>query len=121
MKLPKFLLILFSVTFFSFLYVHQQAEIIRLAYVVQKQSGVFQDLLDKNTNLRYNIEKSASLIKIGEKISASKNFQMPDTYRLVVMARSASPAQKNQAVARESLLSRVFSVKRQAVAETIEH
>lgn len=120
MKLPKFLLILFSVTFFSFLYVYQQAEIIRLAYVVQKQSAIFQDLLDKNTNLRYNIEKSASLIRIGDKISASKNFQMPDTYRLVVLARSRVPAANKQVPGKESLLSRIFSIKRQAVAGTIE-
>ncbi len=119
MKLPRILAIVFGTTFFCILYVHQQAEIIRLGYLVQKQSQVFQDLLDKNALLRYNIEKSASLVRIGDKISASKNFQMPDSYRLVILADARRQVINRQVVKRESLAARIFGVKRQAEAGVI--
>ena len=83
MRLNKFLSMAFFVTFFSLLYVYQQSEIIRLAYAGQKQRMVFQDLLDKNSVLRYNIERSASLVSIGSNISGNSDFQMPDKYQLV--------------------------------------
>ena len=119
MKLPRILSVIFGVTFFCILYVHQQAEIIRLGYSVQKQARSFQELLDKNSLLRYNIEKSASLIRIGDKISASKNFQMPDTYRLVVLTGARTAAENRQLPKRESFAERIFGVKRQAEAGVI--
>ena len=120
MRLSKFLTIAFSITCFSLLYVYQQTEIFRLAYVGQNKLVVMEDLLDKNTNLRYNIDSNASLVHIGNKISASADFQMPDSYRFVRMV----PAKGNlklraQAANKETLISRIFGVKRQAEAETI--
>ena len=120
MKLSKFLLALSSVTLISILYVYQQTEIFRLAYVT-KNKILLEDLLNKNSFLRYNIKNKTSLVHIGSKISQEAGFQMPESFRLVRWApskeglrlKSAQPAQ------RETLLSRIFGIKREAEAKTV--
>lgn len=120
MKLTKFLSAVVFVTSFSVLYVYQQSEIFRLAYLGQKKQAVFTELLDKNTALRYNINKSSSLVNIGNRISKTADFQMPDNYRFVKFVSSREGlkvADQNQN--REGLLARIFSLKREAQAKTI--
>ncbi|HTY44659.1 MAG TPA: hypothetical protein VMD52_01540 [Patescibacteria group bacterium] len=119
MKLKHILIVVLLGTLFCLLYVYQQADIYRLAYVLQKQQAVFQELLDKNTLLRYNIEKSASLIRIGDKISDTRNFQMPDTFRLVSIRTPRVMVPSRYVAQKESLVSRIFGIKRQAEASTI--
>lgn len=120
MKLHKFLMTISSVTIICLLYVHQQTEIVRMAYVGEKKTVVFQELLDKNSVLRYNIGRSVSLVQLGSRISGSANYEMPSTYRLVKLAPSRNAARTSAgAVVKESLLSRFFSVKTQAEARTI--
>jgi len=120
MNLSRFLLLTVVATMMCVLYVYQQSEIFRMAYAGQKQLGDYQDLLDKNAVLKYNIEKSASLIRIGMKINQATDFQMPDTFQLV---RLEKPLEGQSLVShqskRQSLAARIFSVKRQAEAKTI--
>lgn len=120
MKLTRFLSIIGFITLFSLLYVYQQTEILRLAYAGQKKIVSFEDLLDKNSILRYNIHKSGSLVRIGSRIDQSADFQMPDSYRLVRL----TPVKGNSGVnarefKKESVISRLFGIKRQAEAKTI--
>ena len=120
MRLNKFLSITVFITSFSVLYVYQQSEIFRLAYLGQKKQATFNELLDKNTALRYNIKKNSSLVNIGNRISDTNEFQMPDNYRFVKFVSSRNGlklADQNQS--RESLLARIFSLKREAQAKTI--
>lgn len=120
MKLPKFLSIVSVLTFFSFLYVCQQTKILRLAYTGQKRLTVFEDLLDKNSILRYNVQKSASLSRIGNRISDYVDYEMPQSYRVVRLATSPENFRVNaQASNKETVLSRFFGIKRQAEAKTI--
>jgi hypothetical protein len=120
MRLSKFITLVVSVTFVALLYVYQQTEIFRLAYVGQKKSVSFQDLLDKNNALRYNIETKASLVEVGSKITGSSDFQMPDSYRLVRLAPAKATSRAKQlSMKKESLASRIFSVKREAEANTL--
>jgi len=120
MKLSRFLPTVLFITLFSVLYVYQQTEIFRLAYAGQRQTSTFQDLLDKNSVLRYNINKNASLVNIGSGILSKAEFQMPDTYRLVRLASFRQQAGINQRPANaDKLLSRLFGIKRQAEAKTI--
>lgn len=120
MRLSKFLSIISLITFFSLLYVYQQTEIFRLAYAGHKKLAYLGDLLDKNSVLRYNIEKRASLVSIGSKISGSEDFQMPDSYRLVRLVPAKGNARlKAQPLNRQTLISRLFGIKRQAEANTI--
>lgn len=108
-----------SLTCLSLFYVWQQTEIVRLAYACQKKTTTFQDALDKNSSLRYNLKKNTSLTYIGSSLYESCNFRMPENYCVVKVA-SVKPAAA--AVARtqgrkEGFLARLFSVTRQAQAE----
>lgn len=120
MRISRFVAVVSFITCFSLLYVYQQSEIFRLAYVGQKKQAFFQDLLDKNIILRYNIDKNASLISIGNKISGLKDFQMPDSYRLVKLSATKEGFRINSGnLARHTLIARIFGIKSQAEAETI--
>jgi len=120
MRLNKFLSTVTIITLFSVLYVYQQSEVFRLAYVGQKKQSVFQDSLDKNSVLRYNINQNTSLVYIGNKVLSNTDFQMPDNYRLVRMALSGEAiATSRTQGGRENMLSRIFGIKRQAEARTI--
>ena len=121
MRLSRFLSIVSFVTCLCLFYVYQQSEIFRLAYVGQKNQSTFQELLDKNSVLRYNIEKGASLVRIGSKISGSSDFQMPDTYKLVrvIYARGGLRLREGNPPSRQTLLSKMFGIKSQAEANTV--
>lgn len=120
MRLNKFLSTVTVVTLFCILYVYQQSEVFRLAYVGQKKQSLFQDSLDKNNVLRYNINRNTSLVYIGNKILSDTEFQMPDSYRLVRLAPSGEAvAVTGTPGSRENIASRLFGIKRQAEARTI--
>ena len=120
MRISRFVAVVSFITCFSLLYVYQQSEIFRLAYVGQKKQAYFQDLLDKNTILRYNVERNASLISIGNKISGSNDFQMPDSYRLVKLSATKEGFRINsENPAKQTLIARIFGIRSQAEAETI--
>ena len=120
MRLTKFFSAVVFITSFSVLYVYQQSEIFRLAYLGQKKQAIFTELLDKNTALRYNINKSSSLVNIGERINGTGDFQMPDNYRFVKFISSSRDLKLvDQNQAQEGLLARIFSLKREAQAKTI--
>jgi hypothetical protein len=122
MKLTKFLASVIFITYFSLLYVYQQTEIYRLGYTGQSKQSILDDLLDKNSLLRYNIARNGSLVQIGNKISVLADFQMPDTYRLVRLAPTReSTLTKKVLRKQETMLSRIFGIKRQAEAETVNH
>lgn len=120
MKIPRFLLVTGLVTSFSLLYVWQQTEVFRLAYVGQKHLAKAQDLLDKNIMLRYNITQGLSLTQIGAKISNDNNFQMPASIRLVKSGYTPGVLAANkEAAQRQNFVSRIFGIKRQAEAKII--
>ena len=113
MKMSKFLSVTVFVTSFCVLYVYQQSEIFRLAYLGSKKQNNYNELFDKNTALSYNIKKSSSLVNIGTRINGSSDFQMPDNYRFVKVIASKDelkPVNQNQAKA--GLLAGIFSLKR---------
>ena len=120
MRLTKFFSTVVFITSFSVLYVYQQSEIFRLAYLGQKKQAIFTELLDKNTVLRYNINKSSSLVNIGARISSINDFGMPDNYRYVKFISSPGGLKlADQGQAQEGLLARIFSLKKEAQAKTI--
>jgi hypothetical protein len=120
MRINKFLSVISLVTVFSLLYVYQQSEVFLLAYAGQRRQAAFQDLADKNNVLRYNIEKKTSLVCLGDKISGSADFQMPDSYRTVrVYSPTVGSQPKVESPNRETILSRIFGIKTQAEAKTI--
>lgn len=120
MRLNKFLSAAVFITLFSVLYVYQQSEIIRLAYAGQKQHVVFQDLLDKNSILRYNIERNASLVSIGNNISGHSDFQMPEKYQLVKLVPTSEGVTFAEASnSNPGIISRILGLNRRAEAKTV--
>ncbi|MDD4954253.1 MAG: hypothetical protein PHG40_05030 [Candidatus Omnitrophica bacterium] len=120
MRIPKFLSTVFFITAFCLFYVYQQTRIFCLAYEGQKKQVFSQELLDKNTLLRYNIKRNTSLAEISSRLPKCAQLQIPDGYRLVKL--ESAPLRMRQDMAgskRETLLSRIFGVKRQAEARPI--
>jgi len=119
MKLSKTLSILVSFTCFSLAYVHQQTEVFRLGYISQKRQAVFDELLDKNTVLRYNVDRNSSLVHLQDKFSGT-DMQMPDTYRLMKVAYlKGNPKSGRKLAKKETFFSGLFSVKREAQAKDL--
>lgn len=123
MRLPKFLSLVALITLFSLLYVYQQTEIFRFAYIGQKKMAVFQESLDKNTLLRYNIKRTTSLVRIDDKVSEYANFEIPASYRLVRLSYPQGVfrvAEQARPVKRENIAFRIFGIKREAQAKTVK-
>lgn len=122
MRLPKFLMLVVVLTLLCLGYVWQQTHIVHLAYEGQKRMATFQDLLDENSLLRYNLTRKTSLIAMGERVSLATDFQLPQQYCLVkVDACADQPRAKDgsRLTRQETLLARVFGLKRQAEAKAI--
>ena len=121
MRLTKFLSFAFLITVFSLLYVWQQTRTVSLAYEGQKKITRFQELLDENSVLRYNLKKNTSLLKLGTKISGTGEFQMPNSYCLVKLSKPVEGVMmaRNSLAPRQNLASRIFGIKRQAEAKTV--
>lgn len=122
MRLPKFLLTAFMVTSCAVFYVGQQSEIFQLAYVGSKSMVEFRDLLDENSLLRYNLKQNTSLTRVDNKILEPSEFQMPDTYYLVKLSSPAESLKvaNRRLTRRESLAYRLFGIKREAEAKTVD-
>jgi len=122
MRLSKFLSLVASITFFCLLYVYQQTEIFRLAYMGQKRMVIFQDSLDKNTLLRYNIKRTTSLIRIDNEVSGRARFEIPDSYRLVKLTYPQEVfkvAGQARSFKLKNIAFRIFGIKREAFGKTI--
>jgi len=118
MRISRFVAVVSFITCFSLLYVYQQSEIFRLAYLGQKNQVSFQDILDRNSILRYNIDRNASLISIGNKVSNEKDFQMPDSYRLVKLSATKEGLRYSENRPKQPLFAKIFGIKSRAEAET---
>lgn len=116
MKINRFLVIAVILTSLSLLYVWQQTEIFRLAYLGQRNDIAHQDLLDKNSILRYNIKKNASLVYIANTYSKEADFQMPESFRLVRAVGPGKILVSESLPRKQNLLSRLFGVRREAEA-----
>jgi hypothetical protein len=121
MTLTKFLSLVFMATLISLLYVWQQTQTVSLAYEGQRKLARFQELLDENSVLRYNLKKNTSLVKLGSRISGAGEFEMPNSYCLVKLSKpvEGSKFALNQAPRMLNLASRIFGIRRQAEAKTV--
>lgn len=119
MSVKKILIGIATVTLFSLFYVFQQSEIFRLAYIGQRQQSNVDDLLDDNKLLRYNIQSRSSLVHLGADVLKTSNFQLPQEYRIVKSVSLEEPAIMQAKAKQETFFSRIFGIKRQAVAKTI--
>lgn len=117
MKLSHFLVCIAVATSASLAYVWQQTEIFRIAYANQKSFARFNELLDENSILRYNLKSGTSLVRIAGKLSAAGDFAMPENYCLVKVP--AEQVRIANSSAKSSFASRIMGIGRQAEAKTI--
>jgi len=117
MRVNKFLSVIVPLTLVCLLQVHLQTEIFHLAYAASKKNALLEDLWNKNSFLKYYKEKKASLVKIGS-VLEDKNFQMPGEYRLVRL-RQTEKLNIASGHKRKNIVWRIFSVSKQAQAQTI--
>lgn len=123
MRLSKIIFMVTAVTCLSMLYVFQQTEIFRVAYIGQKKNSAFRDCLDKNTLLRYNINKNTSLVYINSRVSEHADLHMPESYRVVKLSRPASNLKlvsRTRPSGLKNIAISLFGIKRQAEAKTID-
>jgi hypothetical protein len=104
MSFKKTISFLFSLTFFSLIFVFFQTQIITLGYCVQSKRNLYQQLVDENDTLRYGIKRLESLEVLGKRISFEKAaYEMPVSKQLVkisvpkeyVLAKNNNVAKKN--------------------------
>ncbi|MCM8770758.1 MAG: hypothetical protein NC936_02690 [Candidatus Omnitrophica bacterium] len=119
MRFYKFLFTAIFITTLCLAYVYQQTNIYRLAYTHQKKTQVYQDLLDKNNLLRYNVNVLTSLSFMGSKVLETADFELPATTKIVKLEYP----QEKIIVAKDKLMEvlNLFGLKSQAEAKMIKH
>lgn len=119
MRVHKFFVAASFVTLVSVLYVYQQTRILNLAYTSEKRMRVFQELLDKNNLLRYNVDVLTSLSSMGSKVLEKSEFEMPAASKVV----KVEAPQEKIAVLKNKFAEvfNIFSLKSQAEAKPISH
>lgn len=112
MRLPKFLIVISTVTLLAMIYVHQQTEIFYLAYGREKKQANLQELIDRNNILRYNTSLLSSLPYLDKKLFVNNaDFEIPQEQRLVkliLVEKELNVA--NNFKKRENLFSKFFNI-----------
>ncbi|MDD5044707.1 MAG: hypothetical protein PHU91_03390 [Candidatus Omnitrophica bacterium] len=119
MRFNRFLSGAFFVTAVSLFYVYQQTSIYTLAYSGEKKQRVYQDLLDKNNLLRYNLNVVTSLSAMGNKVLEASEFEMPAENRIVKLEYP-----REKVVIAKNKIAEIFNIfgfKSQAEARTVNH
>jgi len=119
MKFYRFLLTAIFITGVSLFYVYQQTSIYSLAYTGEKKQHVYQDLLDKNNLIRYNLNVVTSLSSMGSKVLETSEFEMPSESRIVKLEYPKERVVIAQNKIAEMLS--IFGFKSQAEAKTVSH
>ena len=119
MSLTKFFMIILAVTLLALFYVYQESKIIHLAYQEQERLAFLETLMDKNNNLRYNIDRQMSLVSIAE-LWQDGDFEWPGRKHLVSSSTMQQALRDKQQIKEtENLFTRLFGLKSQAEARSI--
>ena len=92
MRLSRYFLLLFLITFFSLLYTHQQFIIIRANYNIGTYENQFSHLLDRNKKLMYNVTALESPANLEAKLDATGiDYDVPMQWTVVKRLKSEGP------------------------------
>ena len=120
MRLTKFLIIVFVVTLLAVIYVYQQSKIIHLAYKEQERLSLFESLVDKNNNLRYNMNHQMSLVSIS-RLWQDGDFEWPHREQLVNLSTQEQSSEDNKQIQeKENIFIRFLGLKSQAEATPVK-
>ncbi|MCX7928003.1 MAG: hypothetical protein N2606_07760 [Candidatus Omnitrophica bacterium] len=119
-RLSQFFKVVTLLTTVAVLYVWQQTEIIKLAYDNHKNTNRFQELLDENSWLRYNLKKNASVVSLGNKGFAQEDFSMPSSYCVVtVNGKRTEASLYGKRLKNKTLFAGLLNLGKEAQAKTI--
>jgi hypothetical protein len=120
MRITKFLIIAFAVTLLAVLYVYQQSKIIHLAYQGQERLALLESSVDKNSNLRYNINRQMSLVSIAG-LWEEGDFEWPHQKQLVSLSTTRQTPEDNRQIKEtENIFTRLLGLRSQAEATLIK-
>ena len=122
MKLIRFVFLVGIITCVSLIYLYQETETVKLSYTASKKSNRYQDLLEQNKNLKYNIARLKSVSSLGNKVlKDNANFEIPRPAQLAEIKLRNNKKVKLASIQRKSnLILSFFSLKSQAEAQTIK-
>jgi hypothetical protein len=88
MRFAKSIIPVILFTIASLVYVHQQVELVKLSYSIEKKEKKLNEMLDRNDQLSYNIKNLESPSRL-EKILVSKkiNITFPKRGHVLKMAK----------------------------------
>lgn len=121
MSLKRYIITIFTLTTISLMYVFLQTQIITLGYCVQSKRNLYQQLVDENDSLRYNIKQAESLEILESKITRGKaDFELAGANQIsmIVIPKELSIA-KNNLRQKKSLLN-LFGAQREAEARPLK-
>ena len=120
MGLNKIFIIVLGITMLALLYVYQQSNIIQLAYQEQERLALLENLINKNNNLRYNLDRQMSLVSISG-LWQEGHFEWPNRKQLLSFSTiSQELEQSKQVKETESIFTRFFGLKSQAEATSVK-
>lgn len=81
MRLLRTVIFISFATVVALIYVHQQVELVKLSYAIERKEKKLREILDRNEGLGYNIENLEDPARLGQ-ILVAKNvdvaFPKPD-------------------------------------------
>jgi hypothetical protein len=75
MRFAKSLIPVIVFTIVSLVYVHQQVEMVKMSYYIEKKEKALNEILDRNNQLSYNIQNLESPSRL-ERVLVSKNINI---------------------------------------------
>lgn len=91
MRMRKFSIFLVIITSIALLYVHQQVQLLRISYEINKSEKKISGLLDQNKILIYNVTRLKSPVYLDNKfLSAKKDYAIPKQWQVVEVAAKSS-------------------------------
>ena len=120
MSLNKIFTIVLGITLLALLYVYQQSKIIQLAYQEQERLAFLENLINKNNNLKFNIDRQMSLVSIVD-LWQDGNFEWPHQKQLVSLSTIEQGLKASkQLKEKETIFTRIFGLKSQAEATPVK-
>ena len=111
MRLLRSILPIIIFTVASLMYVHQQVELVKLSYLIEKKERGLNEVLDRREQLSYNIKNLEAPLRL-ENALLAKNIDItfPRKGNVVKMARPYVVNQRGGADMRSSGLERRFNI-----------
>ncbi|MCQ9207865.1 MAG: hypothetical protein NG712_00555 [Omnitrophica bacterium] len=95
MRISRFLILATLVTVVALGYVHQQIELLRINYTINRNKDNLSVLLDQNSILMYNLVSFQSPFYLEKMLAAKKvTFEIPSSWHTIASAEASEGSKK---------------------------